>query len=133
MRTIKENLLRRLGMQAKEAELQGMEKIADALTYQIEKHANFTRHDDAFYVYSEDQFRSDVTNQLWSIILRAADFYGVRRLDASDLQTVVEKSAEDIIQSFRTKTGVHHGVGAYEERVPGEEDMKVSIELDEEE
>ena len=132
MRTIKQNLMQRMAMQASEAEVQGLHKVADALTNQVENHANRTRDDDAFYVYADSDFRKDVEEQLWAVMVRAADFYGVRFFDAREINEIVESTADDMISNFRKKVGVRHGVGAYEPEVPGQPKHVVSIEIDEE-
>lgn len=130
MRTIKENLLNRMAVQATEAELQGFDKVAVALSTQIEKHADHVRENDAFYVYSDQDFRKDVEDQVWSILVRAADFYGTG-FDAINLQDIVTSASDDVLANFCAKTGAIHGVGAYEPSVPGEVKLEVSIEVEE--
>lgn len=132
MRTITENLFHRLVAQAKEAEVQGFSKVAESLTNQVEKHAGSVRDDSAFYSYNEADFKKEVTSRFWDVIVRAADFYGVRRFDANEVEELIEKTAQEMIHSFCIHSGVTHGVGAYEDRVPGETLEKSSIEVDEE-
>lgn len=130
MRTIKENLFTRLATQASEAELQGLTKVAESLTDQLEKQSTNVRPDDAAYSYAREDFVKDVYSQLWGAILRMADFYDIRRLDAAEVQNIIEKQAQEMIDEVRALTGIKHGVGAWEEPVPGEE--KASIEIEEE-
>lgn len=127
MRTITENLLNRLIVQAEEAEVRGLSKLAGNLTEQI--NSSSIRKDDANYSYSENEFRKDINDQLWSSIVRTADFYGIKRFDAYEMNQLVEKTAEDFVKSIRLHAGITHGVGAYEPSIPGEE--KASIEVEE--
>lgn len=131
MRTITENLLHRLAAQAQEAELQGFSKVAESLTEQVEKHGSEVREDDAFYSYSQNDFKKDVNSKLWDTIIRIADFYGIKRFEAEEVQELIEKVSEDLITDFCNKVGIAHQVGAYEEKVPGENFGQVTIEVDE--
>jgi hypothetical protein len=132
MRTITENLFNRLLAQAQEAELQGLSKIAEGLTDQIEKNSHLVRKDDSFYLYNEEEFRNDLNSQLWNIIIRAADFYGVGKFDAVVTQELIDKTAQILVEDFCNTVGINHGVGAYEENVPGELIGRVDIEITEE-
>jgi hypothetical protein len=130
MRTIKNNLLQRLAAQAEEAEVQGLPKVASALTEQISKAT--IRSDEAFYLYASSEFQADVEEKLWDIAVRAADFYDTR-FDALEMQGIVEKYAQDLVHEIRTKLGIEHGIGAHEPTVPGEIAGKVVLEIDSEE
>lgn len=132
MRTITENLFHRLTAQAQEAELQGFANIAESLTNQLEKHGLSVRADDEFYSYNKNDFEKDVITHVWGAIVRVADFYGIKRFDAQEIQELVEKTSQDLISSFCVKSGITHGVGYYEEQVPGEIMEKSFIEVDEE-
>lgn len=129
MRTITENLFHRLLAQAQEAELQGFSKVAEGLTEQVEYHSQSVRKDDSFYSYSEEEFRKDLNSQFWNIIIRAADFYGVKRFNAVTVQDLIEKTAEGLVTDFCNTVDINHGVGAYEEKVPGELRGKIDIEV----
>lgn len=131
MRTIKKTLFNRLAVQAQEAEIQGLTKVADALTSQIEKNSAYVRKNDEFYVYSEKDVKSDIQNKFWDIIVRIADYYDAN-IDAKDMQYIIDKAANDILNEVRVKLGINHGIGAYEPNVPGEVSDRVAIELEEE-
>jgi Ribonuclease G/E len=127
MRTIKKNLLQRLALQAEEAELQGMVKVASALTEQITKQP--VRDNEQFYVYSSEDFIKDVESKLWDASIRAADFFDIR-VDAEQTQLMVEKFAQDLIKEIAVRGGAVHGVGAHEPNVPGEKIEEVAIEVE---
>lgn len=120
MRTITENLFQRLLAQAEEAELQGLTKIAESLTNQIELHSSLVRSDNDFYSYNEEEFRNDLNTQMWSAVIRIADFYGIRGFDASILQDIIEKTADNLVVDLCGGAGINHGVGLHEDMVPGE-------------
>ncbi len=127
MRTIKNNLLQRLAAQAEEAEIQGLTKIATALTDKISKAA--VRSDDDFYLYANSDFQTDIESNLWDIVIRAADFYD-SRFDSLEMQEIIEKYAQDLIHEISVKLGATHQVGAHEPTVPGELPTKIVLEVD---
>ncbi len=128
MRTIKESLLNNLEAQAQEAEIQGLTKIAAALTDQLEKNSNIRNNND-FYLYSSIDFKKDIENKIWDIIIRSSDYYN-QRFDAVEANNIVEKYSNDLIKELRLKLGVEHGVGAYEPEVAGELQDKIVLEID---
>lgn len=129
MRTITEDLFHRLIAQAQEAELQGFDKVAEGLTSQLEKYGSSIRSKDAFYSYNGSDFTRDVNSCLWNAIIRIADFYGITRFDALEIQDLIEKSAENLRQELCTKAGISHGIGAHEDSVLGEKLEKTDIEV----
>lgn len=126
MRTITENHLKRLIAQSKEAKTLGLTKIATALSEQIA--VNSVRDNDAEYIYDFADLKDDVEATLWDAATRAQDFYG-RTVDAREIKFLIEKHAEEFIESIRVQTGSI--IGAYESGVPGEVGERTSIEVSE--
>lgn len=120
MRTIKKNLFNRLVLQAEEAEIQGLTKVAESLTTQITKNADNLRDDSVLYRYSAAQFGQDIHEKLWDFVIRTADFYNVS-LEAQEMQKIIERYAADMIHEISNKLGINHSIGAYEEPLPGEQ------------
>lgn len=131
MRTVKKTFLNRLAVQAKEAEIQGLDKVAESLTSQIVKNSEHVRDADTFYVYSEKDVKSDIQDKFWDVIVRIADYYDAN-IDAKEMQAVIDRYSEDMLNEVKTKLGMSHGIGAYEASVPGEVSERVTIELEEE-
>lgn len=131
MRTITENLFHRLAAQAQEAEIQGLTKVAEGLTEQIDKHSSLLRRDDSFYRYNEKEFKQDLNSQFWGLIIRMADYYGIKNFDAAEVQAIIVNASENMLHDFRNVTKVAHGVGVYESPVPGEFLEKADIEVEE--
>jgi len=125
MRTINKNLAKRLAAQLKEAELQGLTKVASNVSNMIK--LSDVRNSDEEYTYSDDEFRSDIEKVLWTGVVRAADFYNCN-LDAKDMQNVIESLATNLTNEVKLHGKVVHGVGAYEPAVLGEEDVVIEIE-----
>lgn len=119
MRTVKNTLLYRLAAQAKEADIQGFDKISEVLTAQITKNAGSVRENEALYVYSGEEFQKDIEEKIWDIVVRASDFYDIS-IDAKEIQPMVEKYAEELTHDICAKFAIKHGVGVYEPGVPGE-------------
>lgn len=132
VRSVKKSLVSRLISQAQEADLQGLTKIADVVTNQVQQNADNVRDNEVFYSYSADDFSSDLENQLWGTVIRVADFYNIGNIDAKFAQELVERTAQEMTQQLCKRAGINHGVGAYEEGVPGEKHDDVMIEVEEE-
>jgi hypothetical protein len=126
MKTISENLLNRIQLQANEADLIGLKKVADHLSTQIEKSA--VREDDVNYVYSSDELQKDIESSLWDASIRVADFYNAP-FDAAEVQKTIEATASQLISELSIKLGFVHGVGVYEDKVAGETDSELEVEV----
>ena len=127
MRTITKKFAQRLSAQAKEAELQGLNKVAGHISSVVETHD--TRETGASYIYAEEDFQIDVEGKLWEGVVRAADFFDCD-IDAAEMQDVISKLAKYLVDEVRIKAGIKHGVGAHEPNVPGEPLEKVEIEVE---
>lgn len=129
-RTIKETFANRLAVQKKEADVRGLEKVANNLNYVCENTS--VRADNSSYMYLEQDMLSDVEKPLWDAVVRIADYYDCN-IDAETMQNVIEKAASSLMKEVRIKGGVKHGVGAYEPVVPGETPERVTIEIESDE
>jgi len=129
MRTINENLRDRMVAEAEEAETQGLIKVAENLTQQLEKHP--VRTDDESYTYSNEKFAEDIESSLWDVVIRTADFHG-KHVDAIQAQKIVESVAAEMVRDLRNVLGIPHGVGAFEPSTLGEvkETVTISVEDD---
>lgn len=127
MKTLKETFVARLQAQAQEAQIQGLSKVAHHVK-QVVNQAE-TRPDNASYSYQRPEVTADVEGSLWQAIVRIADFYDCH-IDAAEMQQVIEKASSELMKEVRTKGGVTHGVGAYEDPVPGEQPSRVTIEVE---
>ncbi len=125
MRTISQNLKKRLMAQAEEANFQGLEKVAMKLTHQVRN--NPIRNDLDEYVYSSNELQTDVENLLWSAVVRAEDYFG-KTADAHEVGEFIESLATELISSIRTKIG-GDVIGPHEPLVLGEE--RALVEIDE--
>ena len=126
--SIKQSFLKKLTAQADEAELQNLPKIAEALTTVIAKNASNIRTSDVKYSYSSDKFHQDIEENLWNIVVRAADFYN-NSFDAAEIQPMIESYATSLILELKNKLGTLDGIGAYETPVLGEINNRTSMKL----
>jgi hypothetical protein len=124
--TIAEHVRNRLVAQAEEAEVQGLTKVAEHLTNQIEKSG--VRPTESFYSYAEHELENDVEAALWDAAIRVIDFHD-RPFNATDVYEEVNRIAKELITNLRVKIGAIDGVGAFEPDLLGEEKGHVSIEL----
>jgi len=78
---MKKILAERLNLQASEADTQGKTSLAEILTNVIVKNSTNIRNDDDKYIYDKKDFKRDVYNDMWDVIIRTADFYDITDID----------------------------------------------------
>lgn len=128
-RTIKKSLSNRLLAQAKEAELQGLNKVGLHLKELIN---NIPKRDnDEMYFYTFANLEKDVENSLWNATLRIADYFD-KNVDAAYIQEMIEKLSTTLIEEMRIHTG-SIGIGPHEPGLPGQDLKKVAIEVEDDE
>jgi hypothetical protein len=128
MRTINDIYNTRLMAEAEEADNQGLTKIAENLTRQLEVVS--VREHNQPYTYSSDSFEQDVQDALWNIVLRTADFHGTF-IPAKVGQNVVDYFSEQIVDSIRKSASINGVRGAHEPNLPGEVNSSCIIDIDE--
>jgi len=126
-RTVKENFANRLLLQKKEADVQGLTKVAQNLDHVMDDLE--IRSNDESYSYEEKDVKSDVQKSLWSAAVRVADYYDCN-IEAPEMQEILENFANNLMHEVRVQGGVKHGVGAYESSVPGESFERPIIEIE---
>jgi hypothetical protein len=117
--------MKRLVAQRDEAKNIGLTKVASQLSAQIGTVG--TRDDAADYHYEYSELKDHVQASLWDAAIRAQDFYG-KLADAANLQEIIEKQADDFINSVRIHTGA--SIGAYESALPGEIEAAIEVSED---
>ena len=116
MRTISEQHRDRLIAQAQEADTQGLTKLAEALTIQLEKTSVRGKFED--YSYANESFEKDARDILWGLVVRASDFHG-NDIDPVEADKLVEVYAVEFVKDLRKMAGIKP-VGKYEPKVMGE-------------
>lgn len=129
-RTITQLHYERLIAEAEEADLIGQIKVAEHLTRQIEKTA--VREDNTSYTYANESFQQDIEENIWSAIIRTADFHGVS-IDSMKAQELVEFYSQNLVKSIRSIGKIATEIGSYEPPIPGEDGTASVIDLTEEE
>lgn len=124
MRTISENLKKRMEAQAGEADFQGLQKLAENLNHTVKSCP--TRSDEEEYVYSNGDLRKDVERSLWMAAIRVQDYFN-KTADAKDLDELISIHADELIETIRTKIG-GGVIGPHEPFVPGERRLVVEID-----
>jgi hypothetical protein len=126
MKTISSIHFDKLIAEASEADEIGLTKVAENITRQIEKVS--VREGDVNYSYNSKEFKQDIQDNLWSIIIRVADFHGTH-FDSKNAQSIVDDYSNRIVAEVR-KTFSLAEMGAHEPSLPGVVD-KVVLEVDE--
>ena len=124
MRSISNNLKKRLIAEASEATFQGFDNMALSIIKQAEETP--IRNDNEEYVYSFSELRSDVENLFWSAATRTQDYFG-KTANAKEIDNIIQIHADEFLASIRHKIG-GDVIGPYEPYVPGEERILVEIE-----
>ena len=122
MKTINKKLADRLNLQLNEAKLQGLDKIASNIEHVVK--TAIVRKSDEEYTYSSEDLGKDVSEALWTGVVRAADFYDCN-IDAVAMEKAIAHFASQLIEEVRVQGGVVHGVGTFEPKVAGEADLPV--------
>lgn len=130
MRTITELHRDRLLAEAEEADIEGLTKVAENLTRQIEKAP--IRPEGAGYTYPHEDFEQDVQDSLWSVVVRTADFHGAS-IDSNKAQELVDFYTEELVSAIKSAGKITSKIGVYEPSVPGETRQIPVIEVEEEE
>lgn len=123
MRTITKKMSARLELQAKEADIVGLKKLASHLE-RLSKSA--TRPTGSSYVYPEADLKVDVEGPLWDAVIRIADYYDCN-IDAEVVQKNIEALAKELVRVISKQAGIKHGVGVYEPAVPGEDVVEETL------
>ncbi len=118
MKQMSIKLLERLNAQAEEAEKIGLLRLADHVDECIVKSSEIK---DLKPTYSSDEYEHDIESCVWDAIIATANYHGVTNIDAIQVQSFVEKFAEDLISSCKNQIKVKTAIGAYENKLPGEE------------
>lgn len=129
MRTITELHRDRLIAEADEADTEGLAKVAENLTRQIERTS--VRANEAGYTYANEDFAQDVQDNLWSVIIRTADFHGAT-IDSKKAQELVDFYSDELVSVIKGAGKITSKIGAYEPPVPGETRQVPVIEVEEE-
>lgn len=127
MKTINSIHFETLVAEASEADELGLTKIAENITRQIENVD--VRDISEKYSYNTNEFKQDIQDSLWSIVIRTADFHKAK-LDSKKAQDIVDYYSAKIVDELR-KTANIKNVGAYESLLPGEKREEVTLEIEE--
>lgn len=116
-KSISKNIKTRLLAQAEEASVNNLVKLANTVQAQVIESS--VRNSDASYVYSSAEMQADVQDLLWKAALRVQDYFE-KTADIEDLESEIEKTAEDFIDSVKRSLGKVGLVGPFEPKLPGE-------------
>ena len=100
MRTVKETFAQRLELQKKEADVQGLTKVASNLEHVVDNLQ--TREDAESYLYLEKDAAADAEKHIWDAVVRFADYFDCN-IDAAEMQHVIERVAIDLMQEVRSR------------------------------
>lgn len=128
---MKKILAERLNLQASEADTQGKTSLAEILTNVIVKNSTDIRNNDDKYIYDKKDFKKDVYNDMWNVIIRTADFYDITDIDSEKMNEVVNKLANSLIHELVKQSHVDVTCGAHESSLPGEMKFNTEIEVSE--
>jgi hypothetical protein len=111
-------LLERLNAQAEEAENIGVMHVANHIDECIVKNAEIQSPKS---IYCAEEYQHDIESAVWDAVLATASFHGASNIDALEIQKFVEKVADDLKSSCKNQIKIKTAIGAYENKLPGEE------------
>lgn len=115
-----------LAAEADEADTIGLTKIAENITRQLEKTAS--RDSESGYIYTREDFSQDIQDNLWSVVIRTADFHGTH-FDSKKAQQLVDFYSDKIVDELRAIANLSPA-GAFEPALPGEKRETVALDLE---
>jgi hypothetical protein len=127
MRTISEIYRDRLVAEADEADKLQLTKLAENITRQVEK--NPVREASASYTYPVSDFKQDIQDSLWNLVIRTADFHGMY-ISSEKAQSIVDYFENEIVDNIRKAAGVSGDIGSYEPKLPGEDSGAVILDIE---
>ena len=139
---------KRLILQAKEAKLRGLNKLAGGILFAISADStendlveemneeNDLPEDDEFEdehseediseenqneEYSYDQLNEEIYQELWKLSSKIAKYYNCERMDADKIGKLIEDFTEEFVEKVEEVLDVENGtIGPYEPKVMGE-------------
>lgn len=123
MKPVTKSHLERLVAQRNEAKVLKLTKVASSLDSLVSQ----LHSTEIEQPYTQAQLQNDVNDALWDAVTRISDYLGSVP-DSRVIQAEVDKHAEELFKTICVLANVSDGVGAREERVPGE--MRQTIELE---
>jgi hypothetical protein len=127
MRTISEIYRDRLVAEADEADNLQLTKLAENITRQVEKTP--VREANASYTYAASDFRQDIQDSLWDLVIRTADFHGAY-ISSEKAQSIVDYYGNEIVDNIRKAAGISSDIGSYEPKLPGEIPGSVMLDIE---
>ena len=120
-KSINEKLYLRLTAQKQEANTIGLTKVATSLSSMVEKYEPRTEDQENKFLFSSSELDSFLKDNIWNMIVKAADYYNCS-VDAVQADKIAESLSKVIKAEVRNQGAVKNDIGAYEPKLPGEED-----------
>lgn len=116
MKKLNEVIYNKLLLQANEAQVRGMKKLASGVLNAIGP----VPEDEALR-YNFSELQDDVYNGLWKLAAYVMKYHDLESVDATKVHDVLESFAEKLIEQVEQSLGVDDTqIGPLEEKIPGE-------------
>lgn len=116
--SINKKLYNRLSAQIEELDHLGFKKEAG---YFNSKLASISiRDDDSGYKVNPDDLELSVQADLFSSLIKVADFHGVSHVAMDDVIPLLERQAKELIAAYKAAQNITDVISSFEEPVPGE-------------
>jgi len=114
---INKTLYNKLLLQAEEAKLHGMVKLASDVVNSIDAFSEENAQE-----YSHDQMESDISSDAWKMATRIFNYYQVKTADIEKLNKIIIECSDNFIKSLEKEINKSGSlIGKSEPNLPGEE------------
>lgn len=116
--SINKKLYNRLSAQIEELDHLGFKKEAGHFNAKL---ANISiRDDDSGYKVNPDELELAVQADLFSSLIKVADFHGISHIAMDDVIPLLESQAKELILAYKKAQNITDVVSSFEDPVPGE-------------
>ena len=118
MKKLNNVIYNKLILQAKEAEEQGLTKLAFGVLNSIGSVPEDENHN-----YNYDQLQDDIYNGLWKLANCVIKYHDLNSADVIRINQTLESLAEKVIEEVEHSLNIDYStVGPNEDKVPGQDD-----------
>lgn len=116
MDKINKTLYGKILLQADEAKIRGMKKLAAAVLNGL---GPVSREDEKFS-YSSKDLNTDIYNGLWKLSLNILGYHDLESVDIEKLDAVIQKAASEFVDNIENSLDLENQIGPNEDVLPGQ-------------
>ncbi len=132
IRPIRFALAQRIDLQAQEADVRGLTKLASELTSLAETVP--IRNEELIFSYSQEELQSRLKESFWRSALEVMNYHNVLNFDAQEVNEILSQAQENLIMALQNKLAINSLLGPFDSAtcLPGVDQNSI-VDLDIEE